>query len=446
MTPRLLLPAALLSLLPLNLMAQQAGDPDPTFGVDGKVLTDISGDNDEGHDVALQPDGKIVVGAISTIVGAGFVQFAVVRYLPDGNLDPAFGVNGVVLTRFGDDINALAHAIAVQPDGKIIAAGYTVDNSTSTHSFAIARYLPDGTLDTSFSEDGKLTLGGLRAIEDIVLQQDGKIVAVGTGGLARFNADGSLDPTFGVNGQALVADFEQRAGALQPDGRIVTAGQYTNSDPFDRGFALARYLPDGSLDPTFGTGGRVNTSVGGDGSVGALTLQSDGRIIAAGDSVSPETGVNFTLLRYLPDGSLDPTFDGDGVVTTHIGTVSGASGVALQADGEIVVSGRSGLARYLPDGSLDTTFGGGDGFVVDFGGSGLAIQPDGRLVVGGAFSPSGQEGGFDITVARYLAEDVPGVGPPTNKNQCKNGGWRTFTIPRTFSSQGDCITFVNTGS
>ena len=113
---------AALLLLPLNVMAQQAGDPDPSFGTGGKVFTDISGDNDEGYDVALQADGKIVVAGLSPNVGAGFVQFAVVRYLPDGSLDPGFGINGVVLTSFGST-NAIAQAVVVQPDGGIVAVG-----------------------------------------------------------------------------------------------------------------------------------------------------------------------------------------------------------------------------------------------------------------------------------------------------------------------------------
>ena len=434
---------AVLLLLPLKLVAQQAGDLDITFGVGGKVLTDMTGDNDEGKDVALQPDGKIVVAGVSPIVGAGLVQFAVARYLPDGSLDPGFGDGGVVLTSFGD-INALAETVALQPDGGIIAAGYTIDNNTGTGGFALARYLPDGTLDTTFSGDGKLMLDvGFGQVNDLVVQPDAKIVAIGTAGLTRFQADGTLDITFGTGGLVSV-DFDQLTGALQSDGKIVTAGSFLDVNPFQRGFALARFLPDGSLDTTFGSGGRVNTDVGDEGVIFTLTLQPDGKIVAAGDSLSP--GVNFTLARYLADGTLDTTFGGDGLVITDfgVGIVSEAFGVSLQADGKIVAAGLGGLARYLPDGTLDTTFS-GDGIVNDFGGFGLVIQPDGRLVVGGSFSTTGGEGGFDFAVARYLSEAVPGVGPPTSKAQCKHnrGG---VTIPRMFRNEGDCIRFVTTGN
>jgi uncharacterized delta-60 repeat protein len=430
-----------LMLSPLDLMAQQAGSLDDTFGTGGKVLTDITGGNDEGQDLVLQSDGNLVVAGISA-KPTGFYQFAVVRYLPDGSLDPGFGNGGVVLTDFGDGLGAVTQTIALQPDGNIVAAGYTIDNNSQA-SFALARYQPDGTLDTTFSDDGKLTLAlGLGSVNDLVFQPDSKIVAIGTGGNVRLSADGALDTTYSSGGIAAV-DFEQRGAARLPDGRIVTVGSYVVADPFDRGFALARYLPDGSLDATFGAAGRVDTGVGGDGSAGAVALQPDGAIIVVGTSLSP--GANFTVARYLVDGALDVTFGGDGLVTTDFGAPSGAADVSLQADGKIVAAGLGGLARYLPDGTLDTTFG-GDGIVNDFGGLSLTIQPDGRLVVAGSFTTTGNEGGFDIALARYLGAALPGVGPPTDKDQCKNGGWRTFTIPRTFQSQGDCIEFVNAGN
>jgi uncharacterized delta-60 repeat protein len=449
MTPARSVCVGMLLLLPLSVMAQQAGDRDPTFGTNGLVTTDIGGDNDEGQDVALQPDGKIVLAGYSLFVegGVGVTKFAVARYLPDGGLDPGFGNGGVVLTPFENSQNALAKTVALQPDGGIIAAGYTISHvgTTTTVTFALARYLPDGTLDTTFSGDGKVALDlGFGEIAELAVQPDGKIVAAGPGGLARFNADGTLDPTFG-NAGVVPTNFESWSVTLQSDGKIVTAGVFTNTDPFSRSFAVGRFLPNGSLDPTFGTGGRVITSVGGkESNAAAVIVQPDGKIIAAGVGPDPIVGATFALVRYEQNGTLDATFGGDGIVTTNFGTPSGASDVNLQADGRIVASGFGGLARYLPDGSLDVTFG-GDGIVNDFGGSGLVIQPDGKLVVGGWFNPTGQEGDFDFGVARYLAV-AAGIGPPTSKEQCKNDGWRTFTIPRSFVSQGDCIDFVNAGS
>jgi uncharacterized delta-60 repeat protein len=437
-----LIAAALLLALPLGLRAQQAGDLDPTFGVGGTVLTDLSGSNDEGRDAALQPDGKIVVSAITPLGDQGLVQFAVVRYLPDGSLDPGFGNGGVTLVSFGN-VSALAHVAALQPDGGIIAAGYTTDGQGS-RSFALARFLPDGSLDTTFSGDGKLTLdAGVGEVVDILVQPDTRIVAVGSGGVVRLHADGSLDTSFGANG-VVVIDFQVDEAKLQPDGRIVMVGGFTDTTVFppEFGFALARLLPDGSPDGTFGMAGRVNTSVG-DGGLGAVALQEDGRILVAGH-IDDDTGAHLALARYLPDGTLDAAFDGDGLVTTFGTDLRGGADIAIQPDGRIVVTGPGGLVRYLPDGSLDTTFS-GDGIVNAVGGLALLLQPDGRLVVARSFSTTGGEGAFDIYLARHLGAAAPGVGPPTDKEQCKAGGWRTFTIPRAFVSQGDCIDFVNSG-
>ncbi len=437
-----LIAVALLLALPLGVRAQQAGDLDPTFGVDGTVLTDLSGSNDEGRDAALQPDGKIVVNAITPLGDQGLVQFAVVRYLPDGSLDPGFGSGGVALASFGN-VSAVAETVAVQPDGGIIAAGYTIDGQGNL-SFALARFLPDGSLDTTFSGDGKLTLdAGVGAVVDLLVQPDTRIVAVGSGGVVRLHADGSLDTSFGANG-VVVVDFQVADAKLQPDGRIVMVGGFTDTTVFppEFGFALARLLPNGSPDDTFGVAGRVNTSVG-DGGLGAVALQADGRIVVAGN-IADDTGAHLTLARYLPNGTLDATFDGDGLVTTLEAGLRGGAEVVIQPDGRIVVAGPGGLVRYLPDGSLDTMFS-GDGIVDAVGGLALLLQPDGRLVVAGSFSTTGGEGAFDIYLARYLGAAAPGVGPPTDKQQCKAGGWRTFTIPRAFVSQGDCIAFVNSG-
>lgn len=369
-------------------------------------MIDISGDSDEGQDVALQPDGKIVMSGSSFNVATGFFEFAVARFLPDGNLDTSFDGDGIVTTSFGDT-SAVNHAVALQGDGKIIAAG-----GVSTTSFALARYLPNGRLDRTFSGDGKLTIDvGGREVNAIVVQPDGKIVAVGTTALARFRPNGALDTTFGTAGVVNV-DFEQLAAARQPDGKIVTAGHIFNASTSQREFALARFLSDGTLDTTFSGDGRVNTDLGGTGVARAVALQADGKIIAAGNPFSVADGhTNFGLVRYLPDGALDTTFGGDGRVTTDFGSTSEAFAVILQPDAKIVAAGHAvgvfALARYLPNGTLDTTFS-DDGLVTtSFGADdssrirGLVIQPnDGRLVAVGDSTLIG-EGGHDFALARY---------------------------------------------
>jgi uncharacterized delta-60 repeat protein len=444
-----------LLLLPVGVIAQEAGDLDTSFGVEGKVITDFIGDNDEAQAVALQTDGRIVAVGHTFNFATG-LEFALVRYLPDGTLDTTFGGDGRVTTDFGEAV-AAANAVALQPDGKIIAVGRSGPGGGGDN-FALARYQSNGTLDTTFGGDGRVTtVEAPGEIYAIALQPDGKIVAAGGLSLARYLPDGTLDTTFDNDGLVTIAFDEIFAAALQPDGKIVAAGQFFNPSTTQHEFALARYLPDGTLDTTFGSVGHVTTDVGGSGFAFAVVLQPDGKIVAVGSIFNIATNhQDFALARYLPDGTLDTTFGGDGRVTTDFGVPSDARGVALQADGKIVAVGgaffvRFALARYRPDGSLDTTFG-DDGLVTtDVGGANtsfadaLVIQPlDGRLVVAGSTSVTGQDI-FDFALARYESGLVLGVGPPTNKEECKHNGWRTFTIPRAFRNQGDCIQFVNTG-
>lgn len=439
-------------LLPVRLLAQSPGDLDVSFGSGGTVLTAIGLDNDEVGDVAVQPDGKLVVAGHSWEAGA--MSFAVARYRSDGALDPSFGGDGIVITPFAG-VTCVAQAIVVQPDGRIIVGGYTVDQSTSHIELALVRYLPNGSLDTSFSGDGKLSTDAAgSAVYEILLQTNGKIVAVGSNVLARYLPNGTLDVTFGTAG-LVTADFSQFAGVLQANGKIVTAGQTFNTSTSQYEFVVARYLPNGTLDPSFAGDGIVFTNVS-DGFARAVAVQPDGRIIVAGDGYSGANGhVDFTLVRYLPNGTLDPSFGGDGRVTTDFGSTSQAFDLLLQPDGRIVAGGYAflnfALARYLPDGNLDLTFS-DDGLVTTAFGpndssaiQGMVLQPhNGRLVAAGSSTRTG-EGGFDFALAGYVTGLVPGHGPPTHKGECKHGDWREFTIPRAFISEADCIRFVKAG-
>jgi len=340
-----------------------------------------------------------------------------------GDLDPSFGSGGAVLTDFGNE--STAFALALQPDGKIVAAGtYLVPLSNAGRSFALARYNPDGSLDATFGSGGKVisAFGNQADANALVVQADGKIVVVGLGnadfGLARYNPDGSLDATFGNGGKTTktfdcYSGAEAFAAALQTDSKIVAAGE-CNDD-----FALARYNPDGSLDPTFGSGGKVTTKLSGSEAVDALALQRDGKIVVAG-----WTNIGFALARYNPDGRLDATFGSGGKVTTGVGG-DRANGLAIQPDGKIVVAGEAPfyyfdyalnrsrtrtkftLARYNADGSLDATFGQAGQVTTAFdqeaGGEAMALQPDGKIVVVG-WSGAPYDRPSDIALARYNAD------------------------------------------
>ncbi|MCK6405225.1 MAG: cadherin domain-containing protein, partial [Rhodocyclaceae bacterium] len=348
------------------------GSQDSGFSGDGFVTTEIGTDQDYAQSVAMQSDGKIVVAGYGS--NGSNDDFALARYNTDGSLDTSFDNDGKLTTIIGagDD---RAFSVALQSDGKILVAGRSYNGSD--WDFALARYNTDGSLDASFDGDGKLTTAigtGIDEARGVVLQSDGKIIVAGYGvgggydfALARYNTDGSLDASFDGDGKLLTgvgASSDQAYGvALQSDGKIVVAGGSWNGSNED--FALARYNADGSLDTSFDGDGKLTTAIGaGDDLVYSVALQSDGKIVVAGYSHNG-SNQDFALVRYNTDGSLDTSFDGDGKLTTAIGSGSDqALDVVLQPDGKIVVTGWShngsnwefALARYNADGSLDTTF------------------------------------------------------------------------------------------
>jgi len=423
-----------------------AGDLDPTFGVGGTVTTAIGADIDGARALVLQPDGKLVAAGFC-FIGATF-DFCLARYNPDGSLDPTFGVGGTVTTAIGTGFD-VALALVLQPDGKLVAAGICFNGAT--FDFCLARYNPDGSLDPTFGVGGTVTTAIGADIDEalaLVLQPDGKLVAAGicfNGAtfdfcLARYNPGGSLDPTFGVGGTvttAIGADIEEAlALVLQPDGKLVAAGACFIGATED--FCLARYNPDGSLDPTFGVGGTVTTAIGtGLDAALALVLQPDGKLVAAGECVIGST-FNFCLVRYNPDGSLDPTFGVGGTVTTLIGAGGSAPALVLQPDGKLVAAGQCPigatddfcLARYNPDGSLDLTFGGSGTVTTDISANddrarALVLQPDGKLVAAG-FCLIGAAN--DFCLARYQGNglltvqiDIKPGGFPNSINQGSRG-------------------------
>jgi uncharacterized delta-60 repeat protein len=417
---------ALIPLVVLVAPASSAGDGalDPTFSGDGKVITDF-GSIDMARAVALQGDGRIVVAG----VGAGFL---VARYHADGTLDGTFSGDGKQTTDFGNGTNG-AYAVGLQADGKVVAAGYAFPAASSDREFALVRYLADGSLDPTFSGDGQVTtdFGANEYGQGMAIQPDGKIVVAGittvagagTDGdfaLARYQTNGSLDPTFSGDGKQ-TTDFGAAEGAnaiaLQPDGKIVVAG-YSGSS-----FAVARYDSSGTLDPTFSGDGKVTTGFANPAAGYALVIQPDGGIVVAG-----QEGGSFALARYTAGGVLDPTFSGDGLATTEIvpGGVSAAYGLARQADGALVAVGAAAeplsspdfaVARFRSDGSLDPTFAGDGTVVTDFGGFDRAyagaVQPDGMiLAAGGAYE--GAVGDFGL--ARYRGPDgIVTIGVPGTK-------------------------------
>ncbi|MBI3653774.1 MAG: hypothetical protein HY231_22300 [Acidobacteria bacterium] len=409
----------------------RAGDLDSRFGTGGKVVTDFAGGLDEAHNVVLQSDGKIVVAGDSGDASDEVTtsDFGLARYNPDGSLDAGFGTGGKVTADFAKGFDQVL-GLALQSDGRIIAAGYA--KTKTGKDWGVARFNTDGSLDSSFGTGGKVTTdfaNNFDSADAVVVQNDGRIIIAGFAttstnmdfALVRYNRDGSLDSSFG-NGGKVTTDFAKGADnapavALQSDGKIIAAGRARTSwSGFD--FALVRYNRDGSLDSSFGKGGKVTTDFGGGAEgIRAMAIQSDSRIVVAGFTNRGETNLNFAVARYQSDGSLDSNFGKDGKVITDfaLNFEDAAHSVALQSDGRIVVVGHTvqggtnydfALARYHTDGSLDSSFGNQGLLTTDLGTAQdwpfcVAIQKDGHLVVVGRLRNVASD--YDFAIVRYKA-------------------------------------------
>lgn len=392
------------------------GTLDSSFDLDGKAVRDINGGNDVARALAVQSDGKILLAGSARVGSTD--DFALVRYDSSGAIDPTFDGDGQVTTAIGSG-NDEAMGMALRADGSIVVVGYAAVGSTE--DFAVARYDSAGTLDPSFDGDGKRT-AAIGSTDDqalsMALASDGKIIAAGysrTGSdtttdvfaIARFATDGTLDSSFDLDGKVTTAvggsADEIKAITTHSDGRVLVAGPLRGSVT---SFGTVRYNTDGSLDTSFGSGGKVITAIGTDATPWDITVQPDGKIIVAGAAnVTAGSSLKFALVRYNTDGSLDTSFDGDGISTISFTGDNYILGMLLQPDGRIVVAGlragRFAVARFTTSGALDSTFGVGGiaasafptagGYAMD-----LALQPDGKIVAGG-------RAGNDFALARYNA-------------------------------------------
>ncbi len=341
--------------------------------------------------VAIQPDGKIVVAGRTCPGGLSNCRFARARYQPNGDLDPAFGSDGKVETRF--DLphggGASPRDMALQPDGRIIVAG--------APGFLLARYLPDGSLDETFGDGGKvLSLPGNSSTAwAMALTDGGAVIVAGTicadampgscgFGVARYDAIGALDPTFGMGGftvaafatghpesDGYAAHSDAYAVAVQPDGGIVAAG--VTEDVVIRA-VTARFTADGTLDSSFGTGG-VFMGMSPNGPEGAQSAVATppGGILTAGYEYRSLTGLGSTITRLNLDGTPDLGFGSGGTLVFHLAAFgSTIDAITLQSDGDIVAVGtaydsydyerrffptRPAVSRLHPDGVPDETFG-----------------------------------------------------------------------------------------
>jgi uncharacterized delta-60 repeat protein len=407
------------------------GDLDPTFGTGGLVIAgcDVWDDDYFGcdggyggrlYDVVIQADGRIVAVGAHDDFTSGY-QFRLVRQLADGTVDPSFGETGSVTTTFATP--SAAYAVALQPDGKIVAAGttgrrvypeyyYGGGGGARGNAFALARFNADGSADASFGAEGLVRTRFGRSTSTaayaVAIQPDGKVIAVGSVraafALARYGPDGTLDHTFGSGGEVRSKFLDDQTQALASDviildeGAILVLGTVCSGNFCS--LVLARYLPDGTLDPSFGVGGAVLTHVRLDDYFVDATVQADGRIVV---------GAGRSLFRFDADGALDLSFSEDGSTPARLT----AAGVAVQSDGSIVVTGPRKwdpwpflVIRFDSAGNLDLEFGDeGRAYAwfpgFDNVGYALTIQADDKIVVVGTTSDVDIDGRFAL--ARFLA-------------------------------------------
>jgi uncharacterized delta-60 repeat protein len=453
-----------------------AGALDTSFGTGGVVTTAIAA-GAFANAVAVYPnagsvnDSKIIAAG-QTVVSEN-QAFALARYDPNGSLDKSFGNNGTVAASFNKSGSG-ARAVAIQADGKILAAGWYGTTKVPAHAFALERYTTDGTLDQSFGSNGLVTLhfsgsGSTASYDDataMVLQSNGEILVAGTTNgasgtndiaLARFNVNGSLDTSFGNGGKVItsyaaipgaIGNTEVASVALEPNGTIIVVGAaefvsggYGIGHPF-----VVRYTASGALDTTFGGTGivvvsQISTLGNNPLAVGAVRA-SDGKIVTA---ASDATTAHADLARLNVDGSLDSTFGTNGIAYE---SQPGAASIALQPDGKIVTGvGSNFLVRYLATGAPDTSFG-TDGISakasapwtnVNPSYNTLAIQPDGRILQAGMANVSGA--GFALV--RFLG-DSPVIGSLTaSPNPVTAGGSVTLSASNIVDlSAGATITQV----
>lgn len=425
----------------LRLTVENSNDaPEPTPAGSGAELAALSlGYAPLVTDLRLQTDGAILV----SVQGGGDLEL--IRLGRDGAWDSSFSGDGRARVDYGGTDRA--QAVAVQADGAILAAAESADG------MRLARFDAQGVLDTAFTSGTVLAYNVLHDhayARALAVAADGGIVLAGSSdngshldfGALRLGADGRLDSGFGLGGRvhlnaSLFVGYNNHLTdmLLLPDGDILLAG-YTGNPRIpgssvggvwipgtetNNDFSLVRLNANGALDTGFSGDGRVTTSLGSDDDrIQALALQSDGKIVAAGDRQG-NGGYDYALVRYNPDGSLDAGFGGDGVVTSHLGAADHAYAAAIQADGKILVAGTH-LLRYNGDGSLDAGFS-GDGVVsLDMTARALALEADGGILVAGEragqvvlarYSPGGMadqavEGAFQFSVPSRLFQDEDG--------------------------------------
>lgn len=418
---------------------------DPVFGNSGKVVTPCSSGKDILYGAKLLPDGNVMACG-TYYVGTKF-KLTLAKYNPGGSLNTNFGTNGMVITDFGGTLYEDA-TLAIQDDGKILLAG-THETTQENYDLVLLRFNADGSTDTGFGNNGTIITdfitgdgGGVTGAKGIVLQPDQKIIVFGytnnspVGGgflnrdfaVARYNPDGSADTTFGTNGECVVdiTGIEVGIGPksdtansliLEPDGKLIIAG-YTQLTGVDNNLSMIRLQPDGNLDNTFGTNGKMTHDFGARDRTFSLMRTPDSKYIVVGNSyVNDNFQDKIIVGKFNSDGSLDNSFGNNGTIDHQVGTelYDRIMACVLLEDGKILTGGstlNNGqldflLLQFNADGSIDNAF---PVTTTDFSGfydvaNAMILQDDGKIILAGGSAINGNSN-YDFALARYVVNPL----------------------------------------
>ena len=453
--------SAALGLLCLGTLQAQPGTLDPGFNGTGYVIQPVN-DLEGVQRIVMQPDQKIITLGMSW--DANFTAHAYAfRYLPDGSLDTDFATDGVFSHEL--DNEALLYSAVVKNDGRILLVGTTTDYQK--YRIMLIQLNSDGTLDTGFGSGGVVTSLVSPAANsaedmafDVALDGDGRILVCGSSSdennvrrpvVVRFTSTGELDTTFGDQGVATIPVMAVGASAfkafqLQPDGRIVAAGFFGETELWYT-LLIVRFNADGSLDETFSDDGIVKHNHGNvDDAAYDIELTADGSILVAGKTVTVTYDYSALLMKFTPNGEVDESFGDSGAVVEDLDLYDYAWELELQPDGRILMAGTSGegppnsfdmaVWKYAPDGSRDITFGNNgfsapaipDRYAMIYG---LALQADGRVLVGGQARTENNENHFLLArlendLSSGIADRQGAIAAPVMPNPAAAGS--TITI------------------
>jgi len=435
--------------------AQTPGTLDTTFGDSGKVHVDLGGTS-YGLSMTVQNDEKIVM--CGALINQNLPSFGVMRFDPDGQLDNSFGTNGIAFNTYPNSIYS-GRKVLIQSDGKILVIGMRFQDM-QPDVMSIARYNTDGSVDISFGTDGTANCifgDNYNEVRSAALQPDGKIILAGIsynfdngGFVARFNPDGSIDNSFSGDGILVVESdvfSEINDVIIQPDGKIVAvgmsdvSGQSGNSNGSD--IMLIRLNNDGSMDNSFDNDGKVVTEVPGNSlAANSVALQVDGKIVIAGNRFLSGQA-EFLSARYNMDGSIDNSFGINGMkIFSFSNWYSTTHSIAVQPGGDILIGGTTDIANgfgkfalvcLTPSGDFNLAFD-GDGIVeTQFTSTSdttsasiysVHVLPNGKVLAGGFAK---QENVFGFALARYHTGNF--LGNLENENQYQSFPVKLFPNP-----------------